>query len=71
MRIVPDKIDLYPVHPRTFYAPSLVDLRRPALVETPTFGSGLVALRHQSPLAIFQFPFRYTRDRSDMWSSGW
>jgi hypothetical protein len=31
-----------------------------------TFGSGLVALRRQSPLAIFQFPFRHTRDRSDM-----
>jgi hypothetical protein len=31
-----------------------------------TFGSGLVALRRQSPVAIFQFPFRYTRDRLDM-----
>ena len=30
------------------------------------FGSGLVALRRQSPLAIFQFPFRHTRDRFDM-----
>jgi hypothetical protein len=25
-----------------------------------------VALRRQSPLTIFQFPFRHTRDRSDM-----
>jgi hypothetical protein len=31
-----------------------------------TFGSELVALRRQSLLTIFQFPFRYTRDRSDM-----
>jgi hypothetical protein len=30
-----------------------------------TFGSGLVALRRQSPLAIFQFPFRHPRDRFD------
>jgi len=31
-----------------------------------TFGSGLVALRCQSLLAIFQFPFRHARDRFDM-----
>ena len=31
-----------------------------------SFRSGLVALRRQSPLAIFQFPFRHVRDRFDM-----
>jgi hypothetical protein len=31
-----------------------------------TFDTGLVALQRQSPLAIFQFPFRHTRDRFDM-----
>jgi hypothetical protein len=30
-----------------------------------TFGSGLAALRRQSLLTIFQFPFRHTRDRFD------
>jgi hypothetical protein len=29
-----------------------------------TLGSGLVALRRQSPLTIFQFPFRHARDPS-------
>ena len=32
-----------------------------------TFGSALVAFRRQSPLAIFQFSFRYARDWFDMW----
>ena len=31
-----------------------------------TFGSGLVAWRRQSLLAIFQFPFRNARDRFDI-----
>ena len=34
--------------------------------QIPTFRAGPVALRRRSLFAIFQFPFRYARDRSDM-----